>query len=77
MLENIIILLSIGITLIALCYIIINQMLMLNQVNKRMFVLAEIMLAQVGIDKDHTVFTDNEESEEPLPPTPYDPHGVD
>lgn len=77
MFEYIVIIMSIGITFIALCYVIINQMLMLNQVNKRLFVLTEIMFEQAGIAKDHTVFTDNEESDILRPVEAFDPHGVD
>lgn len=65
----------VGIVFIALCFVIINQMLMVNAINKRLMSLTEVVLvefaslvpAEPEIPKDETTESDH----------PFDPHDYD
>jgi hypothetical protein len=65
----------VGIVFIALCFIIINQMLMVNAINKRLMSLTEVVLiefaslvpAEPELSKDETTESDY----------PFDPHEYD
>lgn len=67
--EVILVVGTVGIVFFALCYIIINQMLMLNQVNKRLFIITEQSLNRVPSTSSIGEYDDDLEDT-----SPYDPH---